>query len=119
MKGQSTWSYTPYRPPLTEVGEVYICRVVPYEESIRFEWLPMGAESYSVFCRVRGVGDFFHVADTSLCEYTVTGLAPETEYDISVNGNASGSMKTNLGGKLSLSVELDAGKAVNVSVAKK
>ena len=31
-------------------------------------------------------------------------LEPETEYDIFVNGNDSGSMKTNLGGKLSLSV---------------
>lgn len=46
-------------------------------------------------------------------------LEPETEYDINVNGNDSGTMKTNLGGKLSLSVELDAGNAVSVKVTKK
>ncbi len=34
------------------------------------------------------------------------GLAEETEYEISVDGVSSGIMKTNLGGKLSLSVEL-------------
>lgn len=71
--------------------------------------------------------EHFKASETKV-EFTVEGandaqitleLEPETEYDISVNGNASGSMKTNLGGKLSLSVELDAGKAVNVSVAKK
>lgn len=46
-------------------------------------------------------------------------LEPETEYDILVNGNDSGSMKTNLGGKLSLSVELDPQVEVNVKIVKK
>jgi len=45
-------------------------------------------------------------------------LEPETEYAISVDGNDAGTMQTNLGGKLSLSVELDEGKAVSVSVVK-
>jgi hypothetical protein len=36
-----------------------------------------------------------------------------------VNGNDSGSMKTNLGGKLSLSVELDPQAEVSVKVVKK
>ena len=48
-------------------------------------------------------------------EFTVEGpedaqitleLAEETEYEISINGKSAGTMKTNLGGKLSLSVEL-------------
>ena len=46
-------------------------------------------------------------------------LEPETEYDIFVNGNDSGSMKTNLGGKLSLSVELDPQAEVSVKVVTK
>ncbi len=46
-------------------------------------------------------------------------LEPETEYDIFVNGNDSGFMKTNLGGKLSLSVELDPQVEVSVKVVKK
>lgn len=43
-------------------------------------------------------------------------LEPETDYAITVNGASSGQMKTNLGGKLNLSVELDPGVAVAVEV---
>ena len=45
-------------------------------------------------------------------------LEPETEYDIKVNGVDAGQMKTNLGGKLSLSVELDANSCVPVKVTR-
>ena len=45
-------------------------------------------------------------------------LEPETEYDIKVNGVEAGQMKTNLGGKLSLSVELDANSCVPVKVTR-
>ena len=43
-------------------------------------------------------------------------LEPEKEYDITVGGSSAGKMKTNLGGKLNLSVELDPGVAVDVQV---
>lgn len=46
-------------------------------------------------------------------------LEPETEYDITVNGKDAGTMKTNLGGKLSLSVELDPESRIPVTVTKK
>ena len=45
-------------------------------------------------------------------------LEPETEYDIKVNGVDAGQMKTNLGDKLSLSVELDANSCVPVKVTR-
>ncbi len=45
-------------------------------------------------------------------------LEPACEYDILVAGNDEGKMKTNLGGKLSLSVELEDGKVVPVKVTK-
>ncbi|MBQ7676649.1 MAG: endosialidase [Lachnospiraceae bacterium] len=45
-------------------------------------------------------------------------LEPGCEYDIQVSGNDEGKMKTNLGGKLSLSVELGDGKVIPVSVKK-
>ncbi len=45
-------------------------------------------------------------------------LEPETSYDITVNGASAGQMKTNLGGKLNLSVELDPGVAVAVQVSR-
>jgi hypothetical protein len=46
-------------------------------------------------------------------------LEPETEYDILVDGKDAGTMKTNLGGKLSLSVELDSSKSIPVSIKRK
>lgn len=45
------------------------------------------------------------------------GLEPEAEYDIKINGSDSGKMKTNLGGKLTLSVELQ-DKTAKVEVKK-
>ena len=62
---------------------------------------------------------------SDLISFTVEGkedamitleLEPETDYDITVNGNSAGQMKTNLGGKLNLSVELDASAAVKVII---
>lgn len=45
-------------------------------------------------------------------------LAEEAEYEISKNGESSGVMKTNLGGKLSISVELGE-SAVEIKIEKK
>ncbi len=47
------------------------------------------------------------------------GLEPETEYEINVDGESIGAMSTNLGGKLSLSVEIEESKAVSISVNKR
>ena len=46
------------------------------------------------------------------------GLEDETEYDVLVNGEEIGRMKTNLGGKLNLSVELAGSGEVSVTIAK-
>ncbi len=45
-------------------------------------------------------------------------LEAGTEYDITINGTDAGVMKTNLGGKLSISVEMDGSSAVTVGIAK-
>ena len=45
------------------------------------------------------------------------GLADDTEYEVFVNSESVGKMKTNLGGKLSVSVELSGG-SVGVEVKK-
>ena len=47
------------------------------------------------------------------------GLEPETEYEIAVDEVSAGVMSTNLGGKLSLSVEIEGEKAVSILVNKK
>jgi len=77
------------------------------------------------------------VPGTSVCNFKATESdvsfqveAPEdvqitleleagTEYDITIDGTDAGTMKTNLGGKLSLSVEMDGSKPVLVQVTRK
>ncbi|MCM1283934.1 MAG: endosialidase [Muribaculaceae bacterium] len=46
-------------------------------------------------------------------------LSEATEYEITVNGASAGVMKTNLGGKLSLSVELEGAEAVAIRVERR
>ncbi len=46
------------------------------------------------------------------------GLEDETEYEVIVDGQNAGHMKTNLGGKLNVSVELSGAGEVNVAVNK-
>ena len=59
----------------------------------------------------------FSVTGPEDAEITL-GLEPEQEYDITLNGTDAGKMKTNLGGKLTISVELEEGKTVAVEVKK-
>ena len=66
-----------------------------------------------VYESIPGTAVEHFAASDSEVSFTVEGqndaqitleLEPETEYDININGSDSGTMKTNLGGKLSLSV---------------
>lgn len=47
------------------------------------------------------------------------GLEPEAEYEITVDGESVGVMRTNLGGKLNFSVEVEEEKEVFILVEKK
>ena len=57
----------------------------------------------------------FNVTGASDAEITI-GLKDDTEYEVYLDGKSIGKMKTNLGGKLSLSVELSGTETVNVKV---
>ncbi len=66
--------------------------------------------------------------DENTVSFTVEGpedaqitleLEEETEYEIDIDGKSAGTMKTNLGGKLSLSVELEGADAVAIRVEKR
>lgn len=46
-------------------------------------------------------------------------LEADSEYEITINGESVGAMSTNLGGKLSLSVELEGNAAVSIAVEKR
>ena len=84
MKGTATWSYHPYRPLLTEVGDIYICRVVPTADSIHFEWLDCGADSYDIYYRRRNEGDFIHWGSAKDTSCDITQLAVDTDYEFYV-----------------------------------
>ena len=59
-------------------------------------------------------GMTFQVEGTEDAEITL-GLEEEKDYQVSVEGVSAGQMKTNLGGKLTISVELDPEKPVKVA----
>lgn len=87
MKGSNIWSYAPYRPLLTDVGDIYICRIVPNKTSIHFEWLNTDDTSYTVFYRECGADDFSNAGTTTNTEYTITGLTPDTDYEFFVSAD--------------------------------
>ncbi|MBR1390019.1 MAG: endosialidase [Lachnospiraceae bacterium] len=60
-------------------------------------------------------GVTFQVEGAEDAEITL-GLAEETEYQLLIDGSSVGQMKTNLGGKLTLSVELNPDTPVAVQV---
>lgn len=62
-------------------------------------------------------GMTFQVEGTEDAEITL-GLEEEKDYQVSVEGVSAGQMKTNLGGKLTISVELDPEKPVKVTVVR-
>lgn len=59
----------------------------------------------------------FEVEGATDAQITVE-MEADTVYMISINGEDTGTMKTNLGGKLSMSVELEPGKTVAVRIVK-
>lgn len=59
----------------------------------------------------------FEVAGKEHAQITV-GFEAETEYEVYINGSSTGKMVTNLGGKLSFSVDLDENNAIEVKIVK-
>ena len=59
----------------------------------------------------------FQVEGAEDAQITVE-MEADTEYEISINGADAGTMKTNLGGKLSFSVELGDVDAAEVKIVK-
>jgi len=63
-------------------------------------------------------GIAFKVSGVKDAQITV-GLEAETEYTVCVNETCMNDIKTNLSGKLSVSVELDPDKCIDVKIVKK
>ena len=62
-------------------------------------------------------GVSFTVEGTEDAQITL-GLEEDTEYDVKINGEDAGRMRTNLGGKLNVSVELAGIGEVKVEISK-
>lgn len=102
-------------------GDVY--KVKTYNEITKLECNDM-----FVYESVPGtVAEHFTVTDDSV-SFTVEGdrdaqitvqLENDADYEVYVDGAAVGSMKTNMSGKLSVSVELEEGAAVKVEAVKR
>lgn len=88
MKGCKNWSYAPYKPLLTFVGDIYICRIVPYIDKIHFEWLSEDGGEYSVFFKRRADGDFVCAGRTSENAFDIPGLERDTDYEFFVSNGA-------------------------------
>lgn len=84
MKGYGKWSYSPYNPPLTDAGDIYISRIVPYETKIHFEWLDFGAEEYRIYSKIRENGKFELSGKTKKCEFDIENLCENSEYEFYV-----------------------------------
>ena len=102
-------------------GDIY--KVKTYNEITKLERNEM-----FVYESVPGtVAEHFKVTDDSI-EFEVEGdkdaqitvqLENDTDYEVYVDGAAVGSMKTNMSGKLSVSVELEEGTSVKVKAVKR
>ena len=84
MRGETSWSYRPYRPPLIDVGDIYICRVAPKGTEVEIEWLPLdGVSAYTVRYGLRGESEreILTVSGTSV---KLSGLCDECDYEVTV-----------------------------------
>ena len=79
MKGQNTWSYQPYRPLLWEMGDIYICRIVPYENKIHLEWLG-DEDDYRIYYKKKDGETFLFAGETKNTEFNIENLEFETDY---------------------------------------
>lgn len=84
MKGSTSWSYSPYKPLLYEVGDIYISRLAPSETSIHIEWLGETETCCEIFYRVRGAKDFCAAGKCCGTEFDITKLSPNTDYEFYV-----------------------------------
>ena len=102
-------------------GDIY--KVKTFEEITKLE-----RNGLFVYESVPGTAVTDFTQTENVVAFTVEGpkdaqitleLEESTEYEITIDGESAGVMKTNLGGKLSLSVELEGTDSVTIKIKKK
>ena len=91
-------------------GDLY--KVKTYKDITKLE-----RNGMFVYESVPGTAAYHLNATDTGISFSVEGPEEETEYEITVDGASAGKMKTNLGGKLTVSVELGE-KPVEVQIQK-
>ena len=95
--------------------KVKTCReITKLEKNGMFLYESVPGTSVNSFLEKENGVDFIVEGDED-AQITI-GLMDDTEYEVFVSGKSIGTMKTGLGGKLSLSVELEADGEVTVKV---
>lgn len=101
-------------------GDVYKVKtfkeITKLERNEMFVYESVPGTSVSHFL-AKADGMEFKVEGTTDAQITVE-MEEDTEYTVEIEGESTGKMKTNLGGKLSMSVELEPGKTVSVKIVK-
>ena len=85
MKTHTDWSYAPYRPPLTDCGDIYICRVAPGKDFIDFDWLEEDGKEYRIYVREKNNEEFILVDSLVGHSYRIMSLHPDTDYEFYVS----------------------------------
>lgn len=84
MKRKLGWNHTPYKPLFFDVGDIYICRVVPSPESIYFEWLGNGGENYEIYCKKREDAEFKLAGTSSEAFFCIENLEAGFDFEFYV-----------------------------------
>jgi len=92
MKRTKGWNYTPYRPLFFDVGDIYICRVVPSKSSIHFEWLGKNGDTFEIYFRKREEERFELSGLTDETFYTINNLEAENDYEFFVQSGTKKSL---------------------------
>lgn len=87
MKGHSLWSYAPYKPLLHNIGDIYISRLAPNENTIHVEWLDANEETYAVYCRKKNASEFLLCGTTGNTQFDISNLESDTDYEFYVQAN--------------------------------
>ena len=100
-----------------DLYKVKTCReITKLERNDMFVYESVPGSSVEEFRETADEVSFTVSAQTDV-QFTLE-LEPESEYEVFIDGASSGTMKTNLSGKLSVSVELSADKSAQVKVVK-
>ena len=86
MKAHKNWSYRPYRSWFSEIGDIYICRVVPKKTSIYFEWIE-NPQNCEIYYKEREDGEFILAGVTDKGCFEISDLKPNAEYEFYVQAD--------------------------------